>query len=256
MKRIMGSMCLLLAALLLVASAQQPPEKPREPQKEQRIIDVRHIDVQRLANLISFFGVRAQPEATVRVIVLSGSRDNVAAAEEAVRRLDVPSPAPANIEVTVYMIAAAGPGGRCAALPAEFEALARQLKTSLGFQSYRLIDTMVIRTRDGGVGETTGMAPMQPGDAPRMILQLKFGQAKIEAAATGRAIRIDRLRSGARMPFASGTDAHGKIQWQFIESAINTDLDVREGQKVLVGKASVDGSNDATVVALSAGVVE
>ena len=259
MIRIMGSMCLLLAALLPVASAQQAPEKPREPQRVQRIINVRHVDVQRLAGLLSGFGVRAQPETTVRVLVLSGSREEVEAAEEAVRRLDVPSPAPANIEVTVYMIAAAGPGGRGASLPAEFEALARQLKTGLGFQSYRLIDTMVVRTRDGEGGETAGMAPVQPGapaDAPRMMLQLRFGQAKIEAAATGRAIRIDRLRSGARMPFASGTDANGKIQWQFHESSINTDLDVREGQKVLVGKASVDGSNDAVVVALSARVVE
>ena len=112
MKRIMGSMCLLVATLLPVASAQQAPEKPREPQKVQRIINVRHVDVQRLAGLISGFGVRAQPETTVRVLVLSGSREEVEAAEEAVRRLDVPSPAPANIEVTVHMIAASGPGGR------------------------------------------------------------------------------------------------------------------------------------------------
>ena len=259
MKRTVGSMCLLLAALLPVASAQQPPEKPREPQKVQRIIDVRHVDVQRLAGLISGFGVRVQPETTVRVLVLSGPREDVEAAEEAVRRLDVPSPAPVNIEVTVYMIAASGSGARGTALPAEFEALARQLKTGLGFQSYRLIDTMVVRTRDGEGGEATGMAPVQPGapaEAPRMILQLKFAQAKIEAAATGRAIRIDRLRSGARVPFAYGTDAQGRPQWQFNETAINTDLDVREGQKVLVGKASVDGSNEAMVVALSARVVE
>ena len=129
----------------------------------------------------------------------------------------------------------------------------------MGFQSWRLVDTSVIRTRDGEGAEVSGMAPSQPGlpaEAPRMVVQLRIGQAKIEAAGTSRAIRIDRLRAGVRVPYAAETSAQGKTQWQFIETGLNTDLDVREGQKAIVGKSTVDGSNEAIVMALSARVVE
>ena len=43
---------------------------------------------------------------------------------------------------------------------------------------------------------------------------------------------------------------------QFIETGINTDVDIGEGQKVVVGKANMDGSDRASIVVLTAKVVE
>ncbi|HVN83075.1 MAG TPA: hypothetical protein VMW38_29095 [Terriglobia bacterium] len=42
----------------------------------------------------------------------------------------------------------------------------------------------------------------------------------------------------------------------YIDTGINTDLDVREGQKVVVGKATVDNSNNALFLVLTARVVD
>jgi hypothetical protein len=44
----------------------------------------------------------------------------------------------------------------------------------------------------------------------------------------------------------------GQKQYQYI----NTDVDVREGQKVVVGKANMDGSDRASIIVLTAKVVE
>jgi len=43
---------------------------------------------------------------------------------------------------------------------------------------------------------------------------------------------------------------------QYIDTGIATDVDIREGQKVVVGKANMDGSDRASIVVLTAKVVD
>ena len=44
--------------------------------------------------------------------------------------------------------------------------------------------------------------------------------------------------------------------FQYVETGINTDVDIREGQRVVVGKANMDGTDRASIVVLTAKVVE
>ena len=66
----------------------------------------------------------------------------------------------------------------------------------------------------------------------------------------GRAIRIDNLKVGLKVPVMSG----GNIQ--YIDTGIATDVDIHEGQKVVVGKANMDGSDRASIIVLMAKVVD
>jgi hypothetical protein len=43
---------------------------------------------------------------------------------------------------------------------------------------------------------------------------------------------------------------------QYIDTGFNTGIDVREGQKVVVGKANIDGSNNAMTLVVTARVAE
>ena len=52
------------------------------------------------------------------------------------------------------------------------------------------------------------------------------------------------------IPIASGQG------FQYLDTGLNTDVDIREGQKVVVGKANMDGSDRASIVILTAKVVE
>jgi hypothetical protein len=51
-----------------------------------------------------------------------------------------------------------------------------------------------------------------------------------------------------------GTDREGKDKIQNVR--LNTNIDMKEGQKVVVGKANIDGSENALIVILTAKVVD
>ena len=57
---------------------------------------------------------------------------------------------------------------------------------------------------------------------------------------------------GLRVPIASSP----KGEFQYIDTGISTDVDIREGQKVVVGKVNMDGADRASIVVLAARVVE
>ena len=58
------------------------------------------------------------------------------------------------------------------------------------------------------------------------------------------------MRFGARIPFGTAPN------FQFTESGFNADLDVREGQKVVVGKTGIGSSTEALILVVMAKVVE
>lgn len=44
--------------------------------------------------------------------------------------------------------------------------------------------------------------------------------------------------------------------WQYQEVHISTSIDIREGQKVVVGKANIDNADNALILVLTAKVIE
>jgi hypothetical protein len=132
------------------------------------------------------------------------------------------------------------------------EAVVKQLKSTFSYKSYQLIDTQVMRVRAGQGGDVSGVVNGAPSlDGNKTISQVKFKSATVSTDEKGRAIRIDRLSVGFRVPVRSG-----EKQYLYIDTGISTDVDVREGQKVVVGKANMDGSDRASIVVLTAKVVE
>jgi hypothetical protein len=59
-----------------------------------------------------------------------------------------------------------------------------------------------------------------------------------------------------KIPILSSGAAGYQKQYQYLDTGMSTDVDVREGQKVVVGKANMDGSDRASIVVLMAKVVE
>lgn len=103
-------------------------------------------------------------------------------------------------------------------------------------------------------GEVNGVAPKSPDESPTLY-RFAFGSASITSDnSVGRMIRIDNLRLGAKVPVKSGPA--GVSNFSTIDTGINTNIDVREGQKIVVGKATIDGSNNALFLVLTAKVVD
>jgi hypothetical protein len=265
-------MVYFLSGLALPSSAQGQPEqgKPAKAEGEkaqpkafripipdeqgliQKIFEIKHADVAQLANVLGYFAP-IQANRELRVIVVKGSPEVVATIENAIKRFDVP-PAPAkNIDLTAYLLvssAQATPGS----IPAELDGVIKQLKGVFKYQGFRLLDTLVVRSRNGWQGELNGVAPRNADDevnVPPTLYQFRFESARITSDNSDQMIRIDGLRLGARVPIKQGND-----NWNYIDTGINTNIDVREGQKVVVGKATIGGSDSALFLVLTAKVVD
>jgi len=225
--------------------------RAQEPKVEivTKVFQLKYADTPRVAKLLNRSGVVWDDQ--LRTLVVSRPKSDMAEIEQMIQRFDVPPPPVQNIDVTIYLMSALGTPST-GAVPPELEAVVKQLRSTFPYKGYQLIDTEVMRVRAGQGGEVSGVVDGAPSlDGNKTISQVKFRSASVSTDEKGRTIRIDRLSVGFRVPVRSG-----EKQYTYIDTGINTDVDVREGQKVVVGKANMDGSDRASIVVLTAKVVE
>ena len=189
-------------------------------------------------------------------LVLSGPKEAVNSFEEIIKQLDVPPPVKKNIETTVYMLVATQ-GNSGGAVPAQLDPVITQLKSVFSYKGFRLLDSFVLRSRDGEHGDTSGFVPPLPdtnvSPANKIIYQFKYIRVRIDGSDTSRLVRFDGLNFGIKVPVSSGP----KGEFHYVEAGISTDIDVPEGKKVVVGKTSaVEGADSALILVISAKVVD
>jgi hypothetical protein len=182
----------------------------------------------------------------MKVMALNGSPSNVAAAEAAIKQLDV---APKSIELTVYFVVGGDNAQQLsgAPVPADVRDVITQLKNAFTFKEYKVMDVLTLRTRSGSDAETTGI--LNSGNPPRMS---QFSIRNVTVGDDG-TIRIDRMHAGLRIPLARPSEP-GKSD--YINSGIDQNVDVKEGQKVVVGRSSLEGPEKALFLILTAHVIQ
>jgi hypothetical protein len=241
-------------------SDQQPPSKTEEelprvfPAKSdvRKIFEIKYQSADQLADVLRVFGIAIHANSALHVISATGPREVVGAVEDAIKRLDVPVPPVKNIELTAYLLVASSEQGASKSTPSELEAVIKQLRATFSYQGFHLLDTFVLRFRDGASGAVNGVAPKISDQDRLSLYKFSFNSAGLASDGTSRIIRINQLRLGADVPVRMGPDPLIST----VESVIATNVDVREGQKVVVGKATVDGSNNALFLVLTAKVVD
>jgi hypothetical protein len=232
MKRIF--LAALLAAVPVFAQGQQQPTT--------KLVTVKYADPEALISMIRMFGVNITYNKQLHVMALNGTPESLTAAEAAIKSLDV---APKNVELVVYFLVGSNqPGG--GALPADLKDVVAQLKSTFAFKDYGLLDTLTLRTRAGSPAETTGVVSAPGPGAPRLS-QFQIRSATVSDEGV---IRIDRMHAGLRIPVPS----QSKVD--YINTGIDQDVDIKEGQKVVVGRASMEGPEKALFLVLTAKVVQ
>ncbi len=231
--------------LLLVLALPLPAQTNQDPNERiQKLVTLKYADPQTVRNLLADFGVDCRSDQNLKVIALSGRRANVMTAEDAIKQLDVPSAAHKDIDLTVYFVVAsdqANPDG--SAIPADLQSTVATLKTTFPFKSYALLDALSLRSRSGVGAETSGVL------SGNRITQFRVSSATMEPESM---IRLDHLHAGLRTAVPAG---EGKIT--YIDTGIITDVvDVKEGQKLVVGRSSVNGPDRALFLVLIAKAAE
>jgi hypothetical protein len=233
-------------AFAALAEAQDLPPK---------IIPVRYADVNRLRNLVvTIPNVNVKSDDQMRVLVVTGRPDAVAAIEEMVKKLDLPptaEPTGPSFELTGYLVSGANQT-RTDEVPADLGGVVKQLHSVFSYKSYRVMETLVMRASPTRPGYNSDASTS--GVLPGTNSEYNFGYriATISAGPT-RAIRLSQLYLNIHTP-TSERDKEGKIVTRDV--GIRTDVDLPEGQKVVVGKSNYSGADDALILVLSVKFVE
>jgi len=228
---------LLVTLLLVLPLAAQEQKKPDDSKpKVQKIFILKYADPAKVANLLAVLASGpVQPSPDLHALAVTTSPEIMPAIEDAIQKLDVPAAAPQNIELNVYyLIGGDADGIPGETVPKDLESVVVQLKNSFAFKNYRLLDALSIRTRAGFRGaDTSGSpGPIAPG-APAISTQFKI--QSVDLSSDAKTVRINRMQAGVRMPvIARGSE------YTFLDLGLNADVDVKEGQKVVVGRLSVN----------------
>lgn len=237
----MKKLCVLFFVGALLALGQQQEAKPEpKPPEAQAVIQLKYGDANQIASLLDFPGITIHPNSSLHAIAIAGSKESVAALTEEIRKLDVPQK---NVELTVYMILASSKTDGEPENP-ELAPVFKQLRGLFAYKSYRLIDSLMLRGRDGernGQSQGSVEIPTSSGSA-RAPYRFRYFALTVNSAGSASSVRIENLDF-----LLNGTGVNGDI---------NTDIDVGEGQKVVVGKSNFTGGDDAIILVITAKILD
>jgi len=252
MKRLLFAL-LLIALPLAAQEAKTGDEKsnaqPAAP-RIQKLFLLKYADPIQVANLLRVFNASVQPNSDMHALAVEATKPSMAAIEEAIQRLDVPSAASKNIEMTAYLlIGSEGAGAEPGAMPKELDSVVAQLKNAFAFKNYRLLDTLALRTRVGQSASTSSSGRGVQIGSNTQPVTTDFGIRSAGIGSDETTIRIDRLSLNSHIPVQTSSGG----QFNYNNVGISADVDIKQGQKVVIGRVSVGES--ALFLVLTAQVV-
>jgi hypothetical protein len=248
----------LVLAFVSASSAQQPAPSPAQNQPEgltertfkSRVFEVKYRDpdslLKALYNLGSGFkGSAMSANSEFRTLTIRDFPENIATVEEALKRLDVPAAPRPNIELHMHVLIASNAGSTATEPPADLKAVLAQLRGTLNYRNYELAASLVQRLTETprtlqGSG-TAELPSTNPGTANSSIpYEYSMHNISLVQNATGPAsVQI------ADFTFVTVEKERAKVQ---------TALNLRDGEKVVVGTATI--RNRALVIVLAVKLVD
>ena len=267
-------------ALLLVlaftpgfAQPQPAAETAVRPQSSPatvtKIIHVVYGNPHKLADLAApGLPVSASADEVLQVIVLKGEPTAVASAEQTIHELDTPPRVPIskNVELTVLVVGGSNAGAALAPdqTSEEVGPVIRQLRAIFPYKNYQVLSSMLLRSREGepaGNDGIMGNLASPASDLYPSVYSLHYDHAHVSVEG-GKPIihfknfrfqtHVDRHIGGSNpdpMPMAT-------TQFKRFDIGIGTGVDIREGQRIVAGKANIDSSDSALFVVLTAKLVD
>ncbi len=220
-----------------------------------KIFELKNRDPRELLSILEplgsgFKGATMQPDSEMKTLTVRDFPENIAAIEEAIKRLDIAKPpakrAP-DVELHLHALLASNmdSADTSAAVPAELKDVMKQLQTTLNFKNYSLLTSIVQRAYApsgvGGRGVITVGAPLfeRKQDAN---YSYHIGQFLGQYDVTPSSLYLN----GFKFEIAGQTAEFGSAQ-------IGNNLQIREGEKLVVGTASL--RDKALIVVLTVKVI-
>ena len=227
---------------------QAPSGKAEKAERVIKVIQLKYANADRIGDLLSIFGGSLKWDRQTKVLTVVGPPATVAALEEAIKKLDVPPPPVKDIDLTAYFVLATRQPMQAGDLPLELDEVVAQLKGVLNYKSFQLLNTAFIRAQDGGGAGVSGVATI---GSDAVNFRLNFRSADITLEGKVRTVRIRNLSFEAEhSPNATALVA------KTTSAGIHTDIDIVEGQKVVVGRTALGFPDNALILVLTAKVID
>jgi hypothetical protein len=258
----------LLLAILSTAALGQTPSQPTPAPTDNyvtnsgfknRVFEVHNRMPEDLVPVIKlltsgFKGAQLAASNEFRTITVRDFPENIAAIEEAIKRLDTPEIARPNIELRISVLLASNKEGAPNPYPADLKDVIAELQKTLSFKDYSLLTSIVQRTRESRGTRTNYLEG-------RGSAEIGWPDASVTS---GIAKRISNYQFYANSVALTPAQS-GAVEIQFgeftfslsgpgTEARIHSDVRMRDGERVVVGTAGF--SDKALILVMTARVLK
>ena len=251
-------MTILLAATLL--HAQDKPAEVKPEPFEAVIIPVKTLtgdSFDRLVKLLGVFNAHMTADKNLRTVLVYAPKDVVEQMRKVVVELDRPGSEAAigrNIDMTMTFLKCSvkPPAGGTAALPADLESVAKQLRAATQYKDIEVWDVEPLRLQEGKVTDQSLRLPgstLPGGGFPTATIRIH--PESVTQKNQGRYVRFDQVHIGFRLPVPMGVN-----QFQYMDFGLTTSGDFMEGQKTVLGKVSGMEEDAAIFVVIALKVLD
>jgi hypothetical protein len=257
----------LLCAVAANAQPSQQPAPTPAPEDGQarrslrsRVFEIKHRDPRNLLSVLAPLGSGVGGATMTfneefKTITVRDFPENISTIEEAIKRLDVPEPARPGVEFHVHILVATNrPAGAAPdQYPDELGAVIKQLQTTINYKHYQLLSSQVLRTKEQGARQVSvkgvselKLRPETEASKNPIFYEFRFENITLDAPTSGAPkIQVGQFAFSMKVPLLVSTGT-GALQYQDI--GFHTPVNMREGEKVVVGTTSMEDKGIVVVL--------
>lgn len=232
---------LLLLAVAPASRAQEEAQTETTTDHKERTVmkALQHVEAADLLGVLSLIDVGVKVAEKENVLVIRGRPEVIDTALQIVDNLDRPL---AGIALKTYILLGAKGGEPSLDVPEVVGDAARQMQELFGYDRVHLLDTLFVRaTNFSRIGLQGGSSALESLLEPqRLAYSFEVGKARLIRGDDGPSVRLEELKFETRIVGEQGSDA-----------ALLTDVEIREGQTVVVGKAGPKGHDEAIILVMA-----
>ena len=237
----------LVLTLIIIPSvlAQQPnttQDKPKEDfvterQFKSKIFDVKYREPSGIANVLrqlgsGFKGAGISANNEFKTLTVRDFPENLVTIEEAIKRLDTPAAPRSSVQMHMHVLLASNRVGTTPAgeIPAELKDVITELRGTLTYQNYELVTSVLQRLTETNRGlNGSGLAQIPGAQSGMTTARYEYFVAQLSFVPSASGVQSIQIQE-----FTFTLTGEG------IQGRVQTALNLRDGEKVVVGTATIN----------------
>jgi hypothetical protein len=237
----------LVLTLIIIPAvlAQQPnttQDKPKEDfvterQFKSKIFDVKYREPSSIANVLrqlgsGFKGAGISANNEFKTLTVRDFPENLATIEEAIKRLDTPAAPPSTVQMHMHILLASNRVGSTPAgeIPVELKDVITELRGTLTYKNYELITSVLQRLTETNRGlNGSGLAQVPDEQSGVTTARYEYVVAELSFVPSASGAHTIQIR-----------DFTFTLMGKNIQGRVQTALNLRDGEKVVVGTATIN----------------